>query len=529
MNATTADGIKPALWLYDNRALGLIGLLALALALVFYDALRFMVEWWSIREEYSHGFLIPPIAAFLIWQKRDELDRTPFVGTWWGSFIALLGLAVFTVGELSTIYAVTQYAFLTTLAGLLISFMGWRAFRLIWVAVFILVFMIPLPNFLYNNLSAQLQLISSELGVWVIRSFGISVFLEGNVIDLGTFQLQVVEACNGLRYLFPLMTLGFIVACFYRAAWWKRAAIFLSTVPITVLMNSFRIGMIGVLVEYFGKSQAEGFLHDFEGWVIFMACFGVLFLEMWLLVRLSGDKRPFRDIFALELPAPRRKNAQVHRRVVPRPAMATVIVLLLAVIPARALPQRTEVIPPRQDFSDFPLQVGEWEGRRDKLEEIYIEALKFTDYVVVNYANDTGRQVNFYVAYYESQRKGQSTHSPRTCLPGGGWQIAELGQRQLADVQLQGQAMSVNRAVIRHGRESQLVYYWFQQRGRVITNEYLVKWHLFWDALTRNRTDGALVRLILPLRAGENAAEADAVLAGFTTAIARHLHAYIPD
>ena len=151
-----------------------------------------------------------------------------------------------------------------------------------------LFFTIPLPKFLYNNLSSQLQLISSEIGVWFIRLFDISVYLEGNVIDLGNYKLQVVEACSGLRYLFPLMTLGFIAAYFFKGAFWKRAIIFLSSIPITVLMNSLRIGMIGVTVEYWGVAAAEGLLHDFEGWVVFMACTAVLVLEMWVLAHVGS-------------------------------------------------------------------------------------------------------------------------------------------------------------------------------------------------------------------------------------------------
>ena len=114
----------------------------------------------------------------------------------------------------------------------------------------LLFFMVPLPHFLYNSLSAELQLVSSRLGVGFIRLFSIPVFLEGNVIDLGNYKLQVVEACSGLRYLFPLTALGFIAAVIFKVALWKKVVLFLSTIPITVLMNSFRIGVIGVLVEY---------------------------------------------------------------------------------------------------------------------------------------------------------------------------------------------------------------------------------------------------------------------------------------
>ena len=111
--------------------------------------------------------------------------------------------------------------------------------------------MIPLPSFLYFNLSQELQLISSMIGVAVIRLFDISVYLEGNVIDLGVYQLQVVEACSGLRYLFPLMSFGFLISYIYRGPVWQKIVIFLSTIPITVVMNSFRIGVIGCVSRVF--------------------------------------------------------------------------------------------------------------------------------------------------------------------------------------------------------------------------------------------------------------------------------------
>ena len=240
-----------------------------------YDGLALMVGWWE-RDEYSHGYMIPLVAAYLAWQKRDALAKAAQPGTWLGIVVVLGALFVWLLGEVSAIYTIIQYAFWLGIWGLALLWVGVSGVRVIWAALFYLFFMIPLPNFLYFNLSQELQLISSAMGVAVIRLFDISVFLEGNVIDLGVYQLQVVEACSGLRYLFPLMSFGFLIAYIYRGPFWQRAVIFLSTIPITVLMNSFRIGVIGITVEHWGIAAAEGFLHDFEGWFVFMACLGVL-------------------------------------------------------------------------------------------------------------------------------------------------------------------------------------------------------------------------------------------------------------
>ena len=150
-----------------------------------------------------------------------------------------------------------------------------------------LIFMLPLPQFVYWKLSIFLQLVSSELGVWFVQLAGVPVFLEGNVIDLGVYKLQVAEACSGLRYLFPILSFSYLFAILYRGPIWHKAVLLLMAAPLTVFMNSVRIGMIGVLVNSYGIGQAEGFLHFFEGWVIFGACIGLLFLVAVALQRLT--------------------------------------------------------------------------------------------------------------------------------------------------------------------------------------------------------------------------------------------------
>jgi exosortase D (VPLPA-CTERM-specific) len=486
------------------------------------------VAAWD-REEYSHGYLLPLIAGFFIWQKSAVLARTPFRSSWAGAIIALFGLFLYLVGELGSTYALIQYAFLIAVGGVTLAFMGWPAFKIVLPAYMLLFFTIPLPAFLYNNLSANLQLISSDLGVRLIRLFGISVFLEGNVIDLGSYKLQVVEACSGLRYLFPLAALGYISAYLFNGAFWKKAVLFLSTFPITVLMNSFRIGVIGVLVEHSGIEHAEGFLHDFEGWVVFMACAALLVLLMWALAKVGPNPMPLRDAFAIEGPGRLPDDVLVRDRRVPASFYAILPALALVAAVSQVLPHREEMVPDRVDFLFFPSAVGEWRGRTDRLEDIYVDALKLEDYLLSDYSAGPGETVNLYIAYYDSQRKGASVHSPKTCLPGGGWEIQDFSQRELPGAQIAGQPLRVNRSLIQMGDERLLVYYWFQQRGRVMTNEYLVKWYLFWDALTRARTDGALVRLTTRVGPGRDVTEADERLAGFARSIAGQLPRFIPD
>jgi exosortase D (VPLPA-CTERM-specific) len=504
-----------------------IGAVALASAFSF-DGLKHMVQLWSSREEYSYAYMIPVITLFLIWQRRNTLERLRFDGSWSGMVGILIGFGLFVLGELSTLHIIVQYSFLLILAGLALTFIGWQGFKVLWVPLLLLIFMFPLPTVLYQPLSAQLQLFSSQLGVWIIRLLGISVFLEGNVIDLGSYKLQVAEACDGLRYLFPLMVLGFIAAYFFKGDFWKRVAIFLSTVPITILMNGLRIGVIGILVEYRGPSMAAGFLHDFEGWAVFMVCTGVLVLEMWVLAKIGKVRRSLSEVFCLEFPAPT-QNAQIEYRAVPKPFLGAVALLAVVTILSFTLPQPAEVPPQRKEFSDFPLDLGQWRGKKDRIEQLYADALKFDDYILADFLDASQRWVNFYVSYYASQRKGEVTHSPGSCIPAGGWEITSLTQRNIDGATIARQPLRVNRAIIQKGESKQLVYYWFLQRGRVITNEYLFNWYLFWDGLTRNRTDGALVRLTTPVKRGETIEEADEKLITFAKTIIPRLSTYIPE
>jgi exosortase D (VPLPA-CTERM-specific) len=339
--------------------------------------------------------------------------------------------------------------------------------------------------------------------------------------------LQVVEACSGLRYLFPLVSLSIIAAYFYRDAVWKRFVLVLSSIPITVFMNSFRIGVIGVLVEYGGPKQAEGFLHYFEGWVVFMGCVGLLLVEIWVLSRLGPDRKSFGEVFGFDFPE-RQSGVQHRPRRVVAPAVIALLLLGAGTAATVAVSGRSEQIPERSSFDRFPRVIAGWEGQPGQLESIYLDALKLDDYLLSDYRNNAGEVVNFYSAYYASQRSGASAHSPRSCIPGGGWLIKDHTVRAIDGLESNGKPFEVNRLLIKKGDSTQLVYYWFQQRGRNITNEWLVKWFLLWDAMTRNRTDGALVRLTAFIDPGDDLAAADGRLVDFAKVVNPYLSEYIP-
>jgi exosortase D (VPLPA-CTERM-specific) len=523
---TTSVAPSAAVWKMMPAQWVVLVMAAAALIATYWSGLVFMVAHWEQVPEYGYGWFIPVISAFLVWQKADRLRELELRGAWSGLWLVGLALALGAVGELSAVRVFSQYGFVVALVGLAVCAIGWRGTRVIALPLALLLTMVPLPQFLLRELSQQLQLVSSELGVWLIRSVGISVFLEGNVIDLGSYKLQVVEACSGLRYLFPLMVLGVLAAYFFQGAMWKRVLIVLSTVPMTIVINSLRIGLIGVTVEHWGSEMAEGLLHDFEGWFMFMVCIALLIGEMALLARIGPKPASLGQAFGIDYPAPLARGAAFNYRQLSLPALAAVAFIGAVGLLTAWSAQREPVKPQRSPFAEFPMSLsGGWVGRPDRLERDVVATLAVDDYLIANYSREREPWVNFYGAWYASQSGGQSSHSPRTCIPGGGWTITELGE---ASVGGHAGASKVNRALIQKGEHRQLVYYWFSQRGRTLTSELAVKWYILQDGIRTGRTDGALLRLVTPVPPNEDIARAEQRLGEFLAAVEPQLRGHMP-
>jgi exosortase D (VPLPA-CTERM-specific) len=517
-----ARGSTPSRSIYE---LALASICILIAGVAFGGPLLELVRRWETQEEYSHGFLIPVIVAWLIWTRRNAIVASVGQPAWFGPILVALAVAIHIVGKLSALFMLSQLGFVVALIGVALSFGGYSLLKVMFVPIVFLLFAIPMPYFIDSVLSYRLQLISSELGTSFIRLFQIPVFREGNVIDLGVYKLQVVEACSGLRYLYPLMSLGFLAAYFFQAPIWQRAVIFLSTIPITIVMNSLRIGIVGILVDNFGPQDADGFLHMFEGWIIFIACASVLVAEMSLLARISG--KGFFEIFHPPIVLPTVLSGNGETSIGRWPVMGCFVLLCAGAVATYFVATRQENIPDRQAFAAFPTTLGEWHGRTLSMDKETREGLGLTDYILSDYTRKDGRPVNFYVAYYASQRSGVSPHSPSVCIPGNGWQILELVRSSYtnADGTI---SLPLNRVIISHGQERQLVYYWFEERGMKIANEYLSKLYLLRDAMFKNRTDGALVRLTTAIYPGETDNDAEKRLQVFLQALMPNLDAYLP-
>ena len=511
-----------------NKALvwsaGLV--IAVLLGYVYADSLAYLLQQWIEDDNYSHGFFVPLIVGTLIWWRRERARQAGVAPSWWGVAVVLVGLALFVVGELATLYVVLHLSFWLVLVGLVVVVIGPRASRELAFPLGYLLTMFPLPQMLEQNLSASLQLLSSAFGVGCLQLIGVTVFREGNVIDLGPIQLQVVEACSGLRYLFPLTSLALLCGYLFHDRLWKKVLLVASAIPLAIVLNGLRIGMIGALMEWYGLGVAEGFMHAFEGWLVFVVSFSVLLGEMWLLSRLGQSGTQLFPVWMAPMPG---VSGQRKGTLTCSPALITCLLLIASMaVLAFALQGREEINPERKSFLEFPMEIAGWKGTPMTLERQYVDVLRFDDYLLAEYQAPGNGSVNLYVAYYGSQKKGRSAHSPKTCLPGGGWEMSSMTETSIAADET-GRAFEANRVLIQKGEARQMVLYWFKQRDRLVTNEYFVKAWLFWDALTRRRSDGALIRLISPLLPGEDEIAADRRLHQFAALVEPRIAAYVPD
>ena len=219
---------------------------------------------------------MPLVVLYLLWEKREKLAKIPAKPSWPAISITILGLMLFWLGELGGEYFTLYFAWWITLVGITFTHLGWGKGKIIGFALILIPAMFPLPSFILFPLSLKLKLLSSRIGTEMMQFYGLTAFRQGNVIDLGFTQLQVVDACNGIRYLFPMFILAILLAYSFTMTHWKRVFLVLSVFPIVVISNSLRIALTGILYQHWGAPVAEGFFHDFAGWFIFMCSFAVL-------------------------------------------------------------------------------------------------------------------------------------------------------------------------------------------------------------------------------------------------------------
>jgi exosortase len=258
----------------DIRLLALqVAAIGACFAFVYVDVIAKLIRDWSTDDNYSHGFLIVPIALYLAWERRAVLMRLPLAPSLSGLLIVLASLAVLAAGTLGVELFLTRVSMIGVLAGAIVFLCGWAHLRALFFPVAFLFLMVPLPAIIFNKITFPLQMLASEAGEYGIAALNIPVLREGNIIVLAHTKLEVVEACSGIRSLVSLLTLGIVYAYFIDQRATVRWAIALSAIPVAIVSNAMRITGTGVAAHYYGPEAAEGFFHSFSGWAVFIVAF----------------------------------------------------------------------------------------------------------------------------------------------------------------------------------------------------------------------------------------------------------------
>jgi exosortase len=248
---------------------------SLLLAALYAPVLAAMVREWAIQEEMGHGFFVPLVVGYIVWCKRAELLAIPTRADWRGTVLVLWGFAQLWLGTAAADFFLARTAFIVSLLGVIWTLGGLKLLRSLAFPLLLLLFMIRIPQFIYSQITFPLQLLASRIAAVWLGLLSIPVLREGNILELASQRLSVVEACSGIRSLLSLSFLALVYGYFFDRKLWIRCALLLATVPIAIFTNAFRVTLTGVLSE-FDPSLTLGFFHQLEGWGMFLIALAAL-------------------------------------------------------------------------------------------------------------------------------------------------------------------------------------------------------------------------------------------------------------
>ena len=253
-------------------------LLSVLLGALYYQVFIKLVSDWYTLPDFSHGFLVPFFAGLLVWEKRAAILTIPTQPTWAGVPLVIVGLGTLLAGVYGAELFLSRVSFVLLLAALVLTLFGWAMLREIGVVLFVLLLAIPIPSIVFNQITFPLQIFASQVASSILPALGVPVLREGNVVQLPAMQLEVAEACSGIRSLMSLFTLAVVYGHYIERTRARRILLALASIPIAVAANAIRIVGTGLCVQFWDPDKALGFFHEFSGWVIFVVSLACLYL-----------------------------------------------------------------------------------------------------------------------------------------------------------------------------------------------------------------------------------------------------------
>jgi exosortase len=262
-------------------------LVAAGFGLLYWPVIVKLVSDWYHDDNYSHGFLIVPLALYFAWERREKLRAIPVTPSALGLIVVAASATVLVAGILGSELFLTRISILGTLVGVLLFLCGWGYLRALAFPLAFLLLMIPIPAIIFNRIAFPLQLLASQFGESAMGIANVPVLREGNVLILANTTLEVAEACSGIRSLVSLLTLAIVFGYFTDSRSWVRTLLALSSIPVAIVTNGFRVAGTGIAAHQFGAAAAEGFFHEFSGWLVFVSAFALMLAVQRAIVRLA--------------------------------------------------------------------------------------------------------------------------------------------------------------------------------------------------------------------------------------------------
>ena len=270
--------------------LGTIAAVVTAFVLCYWTVITKLLHDWAHDDNYSHGFLIVPLALYFVWERRARLAAASYRPNWFGLVVVIASLGMLIAGTLGAELFVSRVSIVFLIAGTVLFAAGFDALRVLAFPIAFLFLMVPPPAIIFNQIAFPLQLLASRFGEATLQALSIPVLREGNLITLANTTLEVAEACSGIRSLISLLTLGIVYGYFVDPRISIRTIIALSAVPIAIVANGLRVAGTGVAAHYYGVEAAEGFFHTFSGWIVFVVAFALMYLAATMIIKIAPSQ-----------------------------------------------------------------------------------------------------------------------------------------------------------------------------------------------------------------------------------------------
>lgn len=463
--------------------------------------LNLIYSWRKNSDIYSHCFLIPVISLYLIWRRRSELQKMELSPNYWGSLFILFGGATLILGKVGNAFFLMHLSLIPVIVGLTLLLFGWRWLRALAFPIAYLIFMVPLPPFVLEVINPPLQLLAASFSNLFLRAFNISVFVDKNFIFLPDATLFVEPSCSGLRYILPVLAIAVLLAYLSLQRWSDRVVLVVIALTMAILTNVLRVASTGLLAHFVSPKLAEGSFHSFHGWLISIVNFVFLLGMISLLAKRNRTKeQPVEQ----EDSVPADSSSSTYRFPLieyTKQFYFAVIILMSLAACFHLLSNRR--MPLRKSLTEFPLIVGNWQGKDIKDVSDMPNVAHIDDSLARVYSDGSGYQVKFYVAYSQNQRQGAEVfRTPSEFFLDDWWAewwLTEKESETLAVPGGKGKNVKVSRYVLQSDATKHFVLCWYQSGDKSMANLFQAKIRLVINALTQNRFDGAFVYICVPV------------------------------